>query len=200
MKRILALSLVAISLILPRGAEGKLGVGSGRVEIVLKQPVEVGQRVYLGQIPIFNTGDEQADYNFFVTYEEAQTLKKPDASWFSFDPQPLNLFPNTQRPVVVYMTVPQDAEAGQYFAYLEARPYRENSLVSIAAATKLRFEVVPQTQPVSVMTVSLKKVGPLLFLFTVVLAGGIYFFVRLRKTKGKERLLFKNPRGVSRKS
>lgn len=70
----------------------------------------------------------------------------PDAEWFRFDPQTFELAPGTGQSVSVRLTVPRDAEPGEYRALLRARAGRlegATTAVSVAAAVAatLRFTV-----------------------------------------------------------
>lgn len=148
MKLITAI-LLALSLLLPQGVEGSFGVGVGRVEIAPKEPLRTEEKIFLGEIPVFNTGDQVANYSFFVTFQETDLYLKPDSSWFSFEPETFELQPKSSLPVKVYIHIPKESMKGNYFAYLEARPTIEGASVGIAAATKLRFKIDPETPPVA---------------------------------------------------
>lgn len=149
MKLITAI-LLALILLLPKGVEGSYGVGVGTVEIAPKEPLKTGEAIFLGEISVFNTGDQVADYSFSVTFQNTDLYLKPDHSWFSFEPSSFELQPKSSLPVKVYINIPEETTKGNYFAYLEARPTVKDASIGIAAATKLRFKVDPQaTQPAS---------------------------------------------------
>lgn len=147
MKLITAI-LVTLILLLPKGVEGSYGVGVGTVEIAPKEPLKTGETTYLGEIPVFNTGDKVANYSFFITFQETDLYLRPDPAWFSFEPKKFELQPKSSLPVKVYINIPSESAKGNYFAYFEARPTVEGTVVGIAAATKLRFKIDPAASPI----------------------------------------------------
>lgn len=124
-----------------------IGVGVGTGRIVLDQPVKPSLSYDLPSIAVFNNGDVQSDYEMTVQYNEIQPEQKPPASWITFSPRTFNLEPGKVQQVDIVLQPEYSAKPGSYFAYLEARPLKKDesgqASVSVAAATKFHFEVIP---------------------------------------------------------
>lgn len=130
----------------------KIGVGVGIGKIRVDKPLKAGGIYNMATIPVLNTGDEPADYQFSIQYHENQEMRsdmgqKPGEKWFNFIPDSFHLKPNEIQVVKIVLTLPPKTKPGTYFAYLEAHPVRKSipgqTSVGIAAATQLWFTVAP---------------------------------------------------------
>lgn len=147
------LILLAIVAVLPVAVFAKVGVGVGAGKIRLSEELRAGGIYDLPAVPVLNTGDEPADYQFSVQYHEGQETRsdmglKPAKEWFTFTPQSFSLEPGKVQTVKVMLTLPTKVTPGNYFAYLEAQPIKKKSVagetsIGIAAATQLWFTVAP---------------------------------------------------------
>jgi hypothetical protein len=74
---------------------------------------------------------------------DGQDAKQPPAAWFSFSPANLTLNGGQSRPVTTSVTVPPDAEAGEYTALIGPQIAAEGSdaQVGAGAAARLFFTV-----------------------------------------------------------
>ena len=119
------------------------GVGVTLGEIVVEERLAPGGSWELPRLGVLNTGDEAGAYEVTVSYAEGASGKRPPAGWFTFSPARFDLTAGNSRMVDVRLTLPTGAEAGEYFAYLEAHPVTsaEGVSVSVAAATKVSFTV-----------------------------------------------------------
>ncbi len=185
---------------MPTASFAKLGVGVGLGKINIDETLSPGGIYRLPSLPVLNTGDEPADYEVEVTFLSEQEERRPEASWFSFNPQSFHLEPGKSQIVEVSLTLPVNARAGNYFAFLEAHPVKkaEGVTIGIAAATKLNFTVEPsgllgaiierirslleQLQPIHYVLIGVVGLGIL------VLVGRRYveFRVGLKKRKSKK--------------
>ncbi|HEX8923642.1 MAG TPA: hypothetical protein VF828_02830 [Patescibacteria group bacterium] len=124
-----------------------IGVGVGSGKITVDNQLKPGVIYQLPPINVINTGDQSSDYILVVTYHDKQSQLKPPQTWFHFNPDKFHLEPGKVQLVKITLDLPLKAEPGDYFAYLEAHPDMKNpdgsSSVSIAAASKLYFTVVP---------------------------------------------------------
>ena len=149
MKKILFLLLLFI--IFPFNlAAGSIGVGVGTGKIEVTEKLKPGIVYKLPAITVLNTGETPSDYSIAISYNENQTELKPDKSWFSFVPMDFYLDPGGAQKVDITMTIPLKVVPGKYFAYIEGFPVRQpgtGSVVGVAAASKLYFEIVP-TNPI----------------------------------------------------
>lgn len=158
MKKVLLLILLAIVLI-PSLALARIGVGVGTGKIYMEGSLKPGG-IYTVQesverqedeersatMSVINTGDEPADYEMSVAFLTGQAEMWPDKTWFSFEPNNFYLDPGKAQAVTVRITLPVNAEPGDYFAFLEARPAKKSTgqggaQIGVAAATKLWFTV-----------------------------------------------------------
>jgi len=124
-----------------------IGVGVGTGRIVLDEPVKPSLTYELPTIAVFNNGDVESEYQMTVQYNEVQDELKPPASWITFSPTTFFLEPGKAQQVEITLQPEYNAKPGKYFAYLEASPLKKDetgqSSVSVAAATKFHFEVIP---------------------------------------------------------
>lgn len=141
--RYLRIILFVSSLIIfPSVSLANVGVGVGLGKIQIDESLKSGGIYKLPSIPVLNTGDEAGEYAMEVTFQQEQTERRPDAKWFNFSPQSFHLDGGQSQTVEVSLVLPTNAEAGKYFAYLEAHPVKSGASgvsVGIAAATKLNF-------------------------------------------------------------
>ena len=144
--------LSLLILILPVVAFARIGVGVGAGKIRINEQLRAGGIYDLPSVPVLNTGDEPAEYQFSVQYHEGQETrsdmgKKPAEEWFTFTPQSFHLEPGKVQTVKVTLTLPTKVTPGDYFAYLEAQSVRNAEAgvasIGIAAATQLWFTIAP---------------------------------------------------------
>ncbi len=147
--RILIISS-ALALVLPIAVFARIGVGVGMGKIHINKELRAGGIYDLPEVPVLNTGDEPADYQFSVQYHEGQETNpamglKPVEGWFNFTPDSFRLEPGKVQTVKVMLTLPAKIKPGVYFAYLEARPVQKSVVgqtsIGTAAATQLWFTV-----------------------------------------------------------
>lgn len=139
--------ILLLFLLTPKNVLATIGVGIGTGKIQIDEKLKPGIIYELPPLTVINTGDEESDYEINVSYHENQEQEKPLQNWFIFSPAKFNLEPKQVQLVKNKLNLPLKLRPGQYFAYLEARPLKRdttaNSVIGIAAATKLYFEVVP---------------------------------------------------------
>jgi P pilus assembly chaperone PapD len=140
--------LAILFLLLTAGVSyARIGVGVGTGKIEVDQKLKPGIIYQLPPLTVVNTGDEVSDYKVGVSYHEKQTQLEPPEAWFRFSPKEFNLEPGKVQVVNIKLDLPVNAKPGQYFTYLEGQPIKKSqsgaTSISIAAAAKLYFEVVP---------------------------------------------------------
>jgi len=148
MKKIIILFsfLVVLSLFtLPFSTGANSGVSINTGKILLEKAIVPGGTYDLPSVEVKNTGDESSDYGVSVEYNEVQSQLKPEAKWFEFSPINFNLLPGESKIVKTKIIVPENAQAGDYFAYIEAHTLNNKAVnnlsISGAAASKLYFSV-----------------------------------------------------------
>ncbi len=135
-------------LILPLMIFAKIGVGIGTGRIEINEPLRPGGIYDLPSLSIVNTGDEPSDYGVRITYHGQYPELKPAEEWFSFSPSSFRLEPGQSQTVAVKLSLPiKGVEPGDYFCFLQAHPVVKSeegiTIVSIAAASKLYFTIIP---------------------------------------------------------
>jgi hypothetical protein len=140
---ILAALLATLAFLSVANTSAERGVGVTLGEIVVEERLAPGGSWELPRLGVLNTGDEAGAYEVTVSYAEDSNGKRPPAGWFTFSPARFDLTAGDSRMVDVRLTLPTGADAGDYFAYLEAHPVTsaEGVSVSVAAATKVSFSV-----------------------------------------------------------
>lgn len=146
-KRLFVLSLLGVFFIFPPQVLGKIGVGVGTGKINVDERLLPGIIYKIPAITVINTGDEKSSYELVVSQRETQPELKPESSWISYSPEKFDLEPDEVQVVDVTINLPITAQPGDYFAFLEAHPVKnqdgKSTSVSIAAASKLYFTVEP---------------------------------------------------------
>lgn len=124
-------------------AWARLGVGINVGRIEVNEPLLSGGIYSVAKMSVINTGTQAADYGLGVSYMEKQAEKEPPKTWFAFSPSRFRLKPGAARTVEISLVIPVSAEAGDYFALVEAHPIIEKKGVNvgIAAAAKASFTV-----------------------------------------------------------
>jgi hypothetical protein len=138
--------ILTIVLVFPLMVFAAIGVGVGAGKIKVNEPLKPGGTYELPVLPVFNTGDEPADYGIRITYHAEQIQIRPAQEWFNFNPSSFHLEPGKSQSVAIKLTLPVKTKPGDYFGYLEAYPVIKagaGASVGVAAATKLYFTVVP---------------------------------------------------------
>jgi hypothetical protein len=140
--------LVFLFFISPFNAFAEIGVGVGVGKMVMDKPLAPGGVYPLPNLPVINTGDEYSQYTVMVEYRENVEEMRPGKNWFSFDPSSFGIEPGNSQNVNIVLTIPSDAAPGDYFAFLQAQPIKDqeiidnsNTLVNIAAASKFYFTI-----------------------------------------------------------
>lgn len=146
MKKVFSL-LFLFFLFFPTLTFAKIGVGVGTGKIQVEDKLKPGMIYLLPSLTVFNTGDEEADYEAAITYHEKQPELRPSEEWFDFSPKKFHLKPGEAQEVKIKLNLPVKAEPGDYFAYLEGHPLAKaeggQTTIGVAAAAKLYFTVLP---------------------------------------------------------
>jgi hypothetical protein len=144
--RLVALALAAAVLLSARPVvEAGPGASVNLAEVRVDERLLAGGTYALPTLAVTNTGDQPGSYLVDVTYVYEQAEKRPPADWFSFQPREFSLTPGQSQHVEMKLNPASGAEPGQYSAYIRASaaPAQATVAVSIAAATRLSFEVRP---------------------------------------------------------
>ncbi|MBN1761732.1 MAG: hypothetical protein JW878_01460 [Methanomicrobia archaeon] len=141
--RVIAAIILVVLMMQPCSANVGVGVGTGKIAV--EEPLMPGGTYKINPIVVLNTGDEAGNYAVDVTYLYGQAEQRPQEEWVGFNPKTFHLNPEETQTVAVTLTVPLDAEPGDYFCFLEAHPVSEGEgfRIGVAAATKLYFSVKP---------------------------------------------------------
>jgi hypothetical protein len=167
---VFALTISVIMMFSSQYVFAKIGVGVGTTKIKLEELLRPGKEYTLPGIMILNTGDEAGFYGMSIEYHEKQPELKPPREWFTFTPNGFDIKPQDAKEVIITVKIPEDAQPGDYFAYLEAMPQKKGvageARIAIAAAAKLNFTVGEKIveAPVALASISSGKQN---FLFVV---------------------------------
>ena len=142
-----ALPLVAILMTVGADrvlAQDSIGAGISATPVVLAQAARPGQTYALPDVTVANTGSEPSSYA--VTVKPITGQRDVPADWVQSVPATVDLGAGQQLPVHLSLTVPADAERGEYHALLEARAVPgagsgQGAAMGVAASTDLRFAV-----------------------------------------------------------
>lgn len=147
MKKTFFLFALLLLLFFPSLSLAKIGVGVGTGKIVVEDKLKPGVIYELPSLTVFNTGDEEGDYEAAITYHEKQPELRPSEKWFAFSPEKFHLKPGEVQEVKIKLNLPVRTVPGEYFAYLEGHPVKKSEAgqtsIGVAAAAKLYFTVLP---------------------------------------------------------
>jgi hypothetical protein len=144
---------VAVMLAAPPDAPGNdqgVAIDVGRIDV--EEDLTPGRRYELPTVRVRNPGTAASDYRMVV--QPISGTRGPDATWITFSPDEFSLDPDERRPVQVTLTLPADADAGQYEALLTAQvaPTGDGARIGAGAAARLRFTVDASTAIVAPST------------------------------------------------
>ncbi len=146
-RRIIAFGLFGLILLLPTISEAqRVGVGVTTGSIRVDELLNPGGTYELPAMGVMNTGEVTTRYIMDVTYHTDQKELRPEKDWITFSPSEFYLDPGESQAVGLTVTLPVRTVPGDYFAYLEASPLREDvpgTRIGVAAATRLYFTVAP---------------------------------------------------------
>jgi P pilus assembly chaperone PapD len=149
MFKLIRLGLAAIIVLaIPVLVWARIGVGVGVGKIVADTSYKAGGVYQVTSLPVINTGDEAADYEATIEFQENVPQLRPDRAWFSFSPKTFHLEPGQMQAVKVIVTLPVKTAPGDYFCYLEGHPINKRAVsgtatIGVAAAAKLYFTITP---------------------------------------------------------
>lgn len=136
---------VAVMLAAPATPSDDQGVAIDVGRIDVDEDLTAGRRYELPTVRVRNPGTVKTDYRMVV--QPISGTSGPDATWITFSPDEFSLDPDERRPVQVTLTLPDDADAGQYEALLTAQvaPSGDGARIGAGAAARLRFTVESTT-------------------------------------------------------
>jgi hypothetical protein len=125
----------------PALASKAVSIDVGRIDVT--DPLAPGGAYKLPAFGVRNPGTETTTYRVVVSYIDGQASGQPSQAWFTFSPAELTLGPGESRPVTATITLPTDAEPGQYAALIGPEIVAEGTgaQVGAGAAAHLTFTV-----------------------------------------------------------
>jgi len=183
MHKIIISFLTLLFIIFPLSASANVGVGVNLGKINIDEPLKPGGVYIFPVIGVINTGDEDGNYAFEVTYHQDQPELRPAAEWFSFSPSTFPLEAGMSQNVEIKLSLPIKMKPGEYFAYLEAHPVvvsGPGTTIGVAAATKTYFTVIPANlwQAIVYKTSSLFILyAPWTYVVSAILIGAILIWL-----------------------
>ena len=130
---------------LPTAVFAQAGVGIDPGEIDGLPPIEADTPTIVAVI-VRNPGTESAAYQMLAQPLNGEPQLPIDPAWFGFEPATFDLDGGAAQEIQVTLTVPADADAGDYLALVTAQlvlgePETSGAQVGAAVATKLYFTV-----------------------------------------------------------
>ncbi|HEX6139756.1 MAG TPA: hypothetical protein VF013_04735 [Candidatus Limnocylindria bacterium] len=127
----------------PAAATSGVSIDVSRISVT--EELAPGAEYQLPRFGVRNPGTEPTSYAIVVSYVEGQEAHQPAAAWFTFSPATLTLDAGQSRPVSTRLSLPPDAEAGEYTALIGPQIATEGSgaQVGAGAAARLTFTVSP---------------------------------------------------------
>jgi hypothetical protein len=118
-----------------------VSIDVGRIDVT--DALAPGGEYRLPSFGVRNPGTETTTYRVVVSYIDGQDAGRPDQAWFVFTPAELTLAPGQSQAVSAKITLPPDAEPGQYAALIGPQIVAEGTGAQIgaAAAARLTFTI-----------------------------------------------------------
>ena len=115
--------------------------------IAVREQLVPGGEYRLPTFGVRNPGTEPTSYQITVSYIDDQVALRPPAAWFTFDPAMLTLAVGQSRPIATKLTIPGDAEPGEYAALIGPQIVADGNgaQVGAGAAARLSFTVQPSS-------------------------------------------------------
>ncbi|MBI2780294.1 MAG: hypothetical protein HYX55_00670 [Chloroflexi bacterium] len=115
--------------------------------IAVRELLAPGGEYRLPTFGVRNPGTEPTSYVVAVSYVDGQDKLRPPASWFTFTPSSFSLESGAARPVDARLTIPTDAESGDYEALIGPQIVSDGTGASVGAgaAARLSFTVEPSS-------------------------------------------------------
>ena len=115
--------------------------------IAVRELLVPGGEYRLPTFGVRNPGTESTAYVISVSYVDGQAKLRPPASWFTFTPESFSLEVGATRPVEARLTIPTDAEPGDYEALIGPQIVSDGTGASVGAgaAARLSFTVEPSS-------------------------------------------------------
>lgn len=125
------------------GKAVSIDVGS----IAVRELLAPGGEYRLPTFGVRNPGTEPTAYVIAVSYVDGQEALRPPASWFTFTPASFTLEVGASRPVEARLTIPGDAEPGDYAALIGPQIVADGTgaAVGAGAAARLSFTIEPSS-------------------------------------------------------
>lgn len=115
--------------------------------IAVRERLVPGGEYRLPTFGVRNPGTEPTAYVIAVSYVDGQEALRPPAEWFTFSPDSFSLEVGASRPVEARLTIPGDAEPGDYQALIGPQIVSDGTGASVGAgaAARLSFSVDPSS-------------------------------------------------------
>jgi hypothetical protein len=125
------------------GQAVSIDVGS----IAVREQLVPGGEYRLPTFGVRNPGTEPTSYVLVVSYVDGQDAIRPPTEWLSFSPGTLTLNPGESKAIETTLTIPADAEPGEYAALIGPQIVAEGggAQVGAGAAARLSFTVEPSS-------------------------------------------------------
>jgi hypothetical protein len=142
-----ALALGAVLLVGAAPVQAGKAVSIDVGTIAVREQLVPGGEYRLPTFGVRNPGTEQTSYEIAVSYIDGQEGLRPPADWFTFDPATLTLGVGESQPITTKLTIPSDAEPGDYTALIGPQIVAEGAgaQVGAGAAARLSFTVQPSS-------------------------------------------------------
>jgi hypothetical protein len=125
------------------GKAVSIDVGS----IAVRELLVPGGEYRLPTFGVRNPGTERTSYVIAVSYVDGQTALRPPAAWFTFSPATFDLEVGSSQAIDARLTIPTDAEPGDYAALVGPQIVgaTPGASVGAGAAARLSFTVQPSS-------------------------------------------------------
>jgi hypothetical protein len=125
----------------PALASHAVSIDVGKIDVT--DALAPGGQYKLPAFGVRNPGTESTTYRVVVSYIDGQSAGRPAEAWFTFSPGELTVGPGQSQPVNTTITLPPDAEPGDYAALIgpQIESTGTGARVGAAAAARLGFKV-----------------------------------------------------------
>ena len=176
---------IAALAIFPAGARASVGVGIQENPVSPLKELKAGGTYSLPAVHVANTGTQAVSIILRVQRIFGSSARKVPPSWIHFSNSRIQLSPHQETKVPLQLAVPETARTGRYqsdvVVIASALTPTKATNFRAAAATKLKFRVLPGPGPGSLSSVPVRTVLALLGVALVVLVvvGNRRYKVRL---------------------
>jgi hypothetical protein len=135
--------IVSAPFYIPAEAQSYVSIRQVPAVIRVGEPLLAGGSYTLHSITVVNQGDGNCDYEIVLTSDEKQDEFAVPEDYLQLSPASFSLASQASREIQLRLSIPDNAEPGDYMTYVETQlvPEEGSTPIGAAVATRLYFTI-----------------------------------------------------------